>query len=270
MGTATTKQDLLYPGNATDFFARRQFKPFDPTNVHYSVANALWLAELSRIVYRHDSEEDSPPPQPTRDSFLARAGLRLRRFFKADKELVRARAMLVESTSALKFAVLVFRGTEQNIKDFWTDLRVGSQTLRHLSVPAVHQGFKDALDLIWDGIDAELSMLQGPLFYTGHSLGAALATLAAARRRPDALYTFGSPRVGNKLFATSLSGLPVHRVVDDEDIVATVPPEALGYFHVGDLHLKGPELSFASRLRYLFNPPKFLADHAPVNYVDRI
>ena len=34
-----------------------------------------------------------------------------------------------------------------------------------------------------------------PIWYTGHSLGAALAILAASRKRPAALATFGAPIV---------------------------------------------------------------------------
>ena len=53
----TTLDDLMRPGLATDFFARRTLAPFDPSATTFTVANALWLMELSRIVYRHDVEE---------------------------------------------------------------------------------------------------------------------------------------------------------------------------------------------------------------------
>ena len=110
MSAVTTWDDLLQPGKATDFFARREFPPFDPeAKSVYSRVNALWLAELSRLVYRHDIEEEDPPPQPTRASFLESAGLRQSRFFISTN----ARAILVESVTAPLFAVLVFRGTER-------------------------------------------------------------------------------------------------------------------------------------------------------------
>jgi len=269
MATETTWQDLLQPGNATDFFARRKFVPFDPTRSDYCVANAAWLAELSRLVYRHDNEEDSPPAEPTRTSYLERVGLRQRRFFKADTRLVRVRALLVESVNE-NFAALIFRGTEQNIKDFLTDLRVGPTTVTKPNEASVHLGFKAALDLVWSDIETELGRLGGPVFYTGHSLGAALATLAVARRRPHATYTFGSPRVGNRLFAESLAGSPVHRVVDDQDVVTTVPPEGLGYVHVGEPHILREPVPLAAQQINLLRPPKPLADHAPVNYADRV
>lgn len=270
MATTTTWQDLLQPGKATDFFSRRPFAHFEPGVTNYHAANAVWLAELSRIVYRHDAEEMSPPPEPTRISFLARAGLRQRRFFKADAGFVRARALIVESVNE-NFAAVVFRGTEQNVSDFLTDLRVGSGTVTKPNESSVHAGFKRALDLVWSDIEATLEQLDGAIFYTGHSMGGALATLATARRHPDATYTFGSPRVGNAVFAQSLAGLPVHRIVDDDDIVTTVPPKVFGYTHAGDVHvLRAPAQSAAERLGFPFGPPKPLADHAPINYVDRI
>ena len=71
-----------------------------------------------------------------------------------------------------------------------------------------------------------------PIFYTGHSLGAAFATLAVARYPPRAVYTFGSPRVGNEAFAASLQVVPIHRVVDNKDAVVLLPPEAMGFRHV--------------------------------------
>jgi alpha-beta hydrolase superfamily lysophospholipase len=125
---------------------------------------------------------------------------------------------------------------------------------------------------VWGEISNELKTFDGPIFYTGHSLGAALATLAAARRAPKALYTFGSPRVGNAAFIASLGNIPIYRVVDDRDLVATVPPEALGFRHAGVLRLlKEPRTgTLFDWIGVLIAPPKPLADHAPINYVDRI
>lgn len=266
MRNATTWKDLLHPGDATDFFARCPFPPFDPGISAYSPVNALWLAELSRLAYRHDQEESDLPPQPTRTAFLEKAGFTQREFFLSDDR--NTQAMLVESGGTTPFAVLAFRGTEQTIGDFITDLKTGMPPFQKTGI-AMHKGFREALALVWSSIDAALAQLDCPVFYTGHSLGAALATLAAARRAPKALYTFGSPRVGNQAFAASLSAVPIYRIVDDSDIVATLPPEAMGFRHVGIEHrLVAPKSNFS--LQHLFDPPKPLADHAPVNYVDRI
>ncbi len=182
--------------------------------------------------------------------------------------------MLVEPKMRPYFAILVFRGTDSN-RDILTDFELGILPWDRNEV-GIHKGFRKALDSVWDEIEKELSQLACPIFYTGHSLGAALATLAAARYAPRAVYTFGSPRVGNEAFIASLSTVPIHRVVDNKDAAALLPPKVLGFRHVGLLHfLREPQADakenfFLELLRVFDTPPRLLADHAPVNYVDRV
>eukprot|EP00871_Galdieria_phlegrea_P000331 jgi/Galph1/1299/GphlegSOOS_G6073.1 len=80
------------------------------------------------------------------------------------------------------------------------------------------------------------------IYMTGHSLGGALATLAAgelAFRHRDwniHMYNFGSPRVGNAEFANQYNQLVPHsfRIVNDTDIIARIPrSHNFEYFHVG-------------------------------------
>lgn len=265
----TTWQDVLRPGDATDFFSRVALPAFDPTTAAYVEGNALWLAELSRLVYRHDIEESSAPPLPTRRSFLDKVGLQQRRFFLCPK--TDTQAMLVTSGSPPSFAVLAFRGTD-TVRDSITDITLGLQFLRPRQ-PGLHRGFRRALDSIWSEMEPELAALDCPIFYTGHSLGAALATLAAARRAPRAVYNFGAPRVGNRAFTQSLRHVPIYRVVDDIDLVSMIPPAFIGFRHVGqEVRLNAPQTAFTriNPLAWRTNPPALLADHAPVNYIDRM
>lgn len=265
----TTWQDVLRPGDATDFFTRVALPAFDPTTSAYVEGNALWLVELSRLVYRHDIEESSAPPLPTRRSFLDKVGLRQQRFFLCSA--TDTQAMLVISGSPPRFAVLAFRGTD-TLRDSITDATLGLQFLRRRQ-PGLHRGFRRALDSIWAEIEPELAALNCPIFYTGHSLGAALATLAAARLEPRAVYNFGAPRVGNPAFAQSLRHVSIYRVVDDIDLVSMVPPAFMGFSHVGqEVRLRAPRSpgSLANPLAWRTTPPALLADHAPVNYIDRM
>lgn len=262
----TTWQDLLQPGDATDFFKRRALPPFEPQATGYSLPNALWLAELSRIIYRHDEEEDNPSPTPTQTEFLTGAGFTQRKFFISQD--TGTQAILVTFGEPATFAVLAFRGTEQTTKDICTDANVGCLPLDNTTI-GIHQGFKEAIDSVWGEINPELEQLTCPVFYTGHSLGAALATLAAHFRTPTAVYTFGSPRVGNQAFVDALKEIPIYRIVDDEDMVTQLPPVVMGFRHVGTEHrLIAPESEF--NFGHIFNPPKPLSDHAPINYVDRL
>lgn len=70
------------------------------------------------------------------------------------------------------------------------------------------------------------------LYIAGHSLGAALTTLALPdieanlKRKVSALYTYGSPRVGNDAFVKAFNGSfgqRSFRVVNTSDIVTSIP-----------------------------------------------
>ena len=66
------------------------------------------------------------------------------------------------------------------------------------------------------------------VFVTGHSLGGALATLAASHIDSLGfdvdLYTFASPRVGDMKFAESFKRMKCYRIANSEDVVTVVPP----------------------------------------------
>ncbi len=72
------------------------------------------------------------------------------------------------------------------------------------------------------------------VYVTGHSLGAALAHLAAAAIAQEfgikpITYTFSGPRAGDSMFAAAMqrTGLETWRMFNTEDIVPTVPPAAV-------------------------------------------
>jgi Lipase (class 3) len=83
----------------------------------------------------------------------------------------------------------------------------------------------------------------GSIEITGHSLGAALATLytlenALTDKIPNpGLCTFASPFVGDLAFAAAFNrlGLTSWRIVNAPDIVPKLPPEILGFKHVDTL-----------------------------------
>lgn len=140
--------------------------------------------------------------------------------------------------------ILALRGTEQSkLRDWITNLKF---IITDHPWGKVHKGFSDALDLIWNQIEKSIKEFRDnkqPLWITGHSLGGALATLAASRcfiRRIGRLYgvyTFGQPRVGNKQFSDIFDShykIVTHRFVNNEDIVTCVPWIS-GYKHIGNL-----------------------------------
>ena len=103
------------------------------------------------------------------------------------------------------------------------------------SLENVHQGFAEALQK--EGLLAKIkSCLESKapstrVLVTGHSLGAALATLLSSRVPLAHLYTYGSCRVGDAAFAQTMQAASHSRFVNCCDLVPSVAPAALGYVH---------------------------------------
>ena len=127
--------------------------------------------------------------------------------------------------------VVVFRGTEPTS---WEDIKADVQFRKK---GGIHRGFKAALDDVWDDLfdDYNKNSEGKQLVVTGHSLGAALATLYSHRicDSNSACYTFGSPRVGTPKQTKKMS-FTAYRFRNNNDIVTKVPPEFLGFSHKSD------------------------------------
>ena len=261
---AVTVRDLLLPGLATDFFRRQPFPEFDGTLTGFQPVHALWLSELSRLVYRHDREENDPPPSPTRRACLEGAGLRQVQFFQAGDD---TQAMLVVRGTPPELAVLAFRGTE-TLRDWIKNINL--PLVRFDGGGRAHSGFLRGFNAVWPEIERALRGIDCPLYFTGHSLGGALATIAAARHQPRALYTFGSPQPGDVRFAAAVR-CPTYRIVHKSDPVTTVPGDAFGYGHVGTrIDITGAGGGLLTQALALVRGVADLMDHAPAYYVDRV
>jgi triacylglycerol lipase len=132
--------------------------------------------------------------------------------------------------------VIAFRGTEPDeFSDIKADLNAWPD--RGESGGWVHNGFQEEVNKLWNQIQFLLRHEVGrDFFITGHSLGGAMATIAASRLKDsvEALYTYGSPRAGTRSFVKSFN-VPHYRHVNNNDIVPSVPFAFLGYRHHGTL-----------------------------------
>jgi len=129
--------------------------------------------------------------------------------------------------------VLCFRGTEPGE---FSDIKADLNALPDKAQEGgwVHNGFQVEIDKLWDELQFVLKYADDKTFLIcGHSLGGAMATIAASRLNElvDALYTYGSPRVGTRKFCKSLNNIPHYRHVNNNDLVTSVPPAFLGYRH---------------------------------------
>ncbi|HEX8124380.1 MAG TPA: lipase family protein [Allosphingosinicella sp.] len=187
--------------------------------------------------------------------------------------------------------ILAYRGTQADApKDLVTDLMAWRTTLP--GGAKVHTGFWLAFRELAAQIDPWLARARPRrLVVTGHSLGAALATIMAAMHEDAELVTFGSPMVGDRRFAEAFRR-PALRYVDCTDMVTTVPYGWMGYVHFGEMryidrhgavHAPAPgEAALREdrdragtdygpyRARPGNVPLRRFADHAPVNYVSAV
>ena len=204
-----------------------RFNPFfsDGQKEHF-IANIEKLMDAKRVakltalvgVVGYDHEEE----RKSLEAELGHVRLKLTETFDRKG----TQAILVKSD---KFVALAFRGTEAtSLQDIKADCSATFVPCE--SGGRVHVGFNDAYEQVAADIQTKLESEEYaglPLFITGHSLGGALATIAAKRIQHHAgiaaCYTFGSPRVGDEDWSEGMRTI-VYRIVNAADCVTMLPP----------------------------------------------
>jgi triacylglycerol lipase len=134
--------------------------------------------------------------------------------------------------------VLACRGTEPTE---WNDVKADANAVMSVvgTLGNVHSGFNREVDDLWPLLEDLLRGSQHPVWFCGHSLGAAMATICAYRCTTSSitsnlqeLHTFGSPRVGCKRYIRH-AAVTHYRWVHNNDVVTRVPPVWMGYRHCG-------------------------------------
>ncbi len=155
-----------------------------------------------------------------------------------------------------KSNIIAFRGTQTQV-EWWHNLQAVQQDYRDLRTQKlygrVHRGYltivrKQINSLLFEAVKKLNPEL--PCYVTGHSLGGAIATLAAFEialnfpkiRQKLQLYTYAAPRIGDRNFAQAHSKMipNSYRIVNLSDFVPLVPPITIqnqftqaNYAHVG-------------------------------------
>jgi len=216
-----TAEHVFHPERDSDYvhFEDGASHPFQPMDTGVSKVNAWWLADSALMSYW---------PAGPAEAIFDRAGLQSDFLKEGSTD-----CYVVWRDDAV---IVAFRGTEP---DEWGDVLADAGIVL---VPwehgKVHDGFKKALDAIWPKLAGALADLAPgrTVWFCGHSLGAALATLAADRYASTAgVCTFGCPRVGDTTFAKAFDaklGDRSARYVNHHDIVTHVPLP-ISYKHVG-------------------------------------
>jgi hypothetical protein len=227
----TTLDNLAPPYLDYEYFKDCTQLPFRYESNIFDIVNAWWLIEAATLVYA-DKEFAT-------EKFKQNAGFQTVEYFEG-----KATQCYVASNE--KFAVVAFRGSEARLREGNSDVsHIFADWMANFDFAPepweqggnVHRGFKGALDEVWGDLEDHISNLQKDkrkIWMTGHSLGAALATLAADRYgNVQGLYTYGSPRVGDHSFKEDFH-VNAYRFVNNSDIVTKVPPANM-YLHVGEL-----------------------------------
>lgn len=291
---------LAKPGEATDYFNLPSPAPLQIGAPDFNITNAWWLAEISRLIYQAD--------------FRTNKGIKLGAFTYEKVNIINNKETC---TYAALFnviginakgeeqpcLVIAFRGTDDlinwnnNVRTFQTAFGESGK---------VHDGFKETYLSIREELLHYIADSAVPIFITGHSLGAALATLTSAElinnNYFDSCYTFGSPRVADPTFADTLNSNRIYRIINNCDIVTTIPLSipSIEYQHIGLplllsnkgelfegldetaildyqkeelLDFKGTNVLelFSNNIKnFKSNVPSVLADHAPINYVSAL
>jgi hypothetical protein len=155
---------------------------------------------------------------------------------------------------AEKAVVVAFRGTAPTeVRNYVADIDIRKEDADYIE-GRTHNGFTDA----FRGVRDQTPLLQTvaalaerfPTFrvvVTGHSLGAALATLCTVALASTTtlgsrllFYGFGSPLVGDERWANNVNALfqeksvTFYRVVHNRDPVCAIPPTLFGFRHIAN------------------------------------
>lgn len=249
---APTAQNVFPPNLDRAYFEDSGENPFRPRAPAFEPVNAWWLAEAALLAYADEgfAREQFGRAGFREVAFVSNAGSQCYLIGRDDVVIAVFRGTQVPKPGGTADPV---RGLEETIRDFLAD--ADFRLVESGSGGFVHAGFKRAIDSIWSEVQPRLAehvRARRPIWMTGHSLGAALATLAAARLGDvRGLHVFGSPTVGDRGFADAFH-LDAARIVHHRDIVARVPifgsrPDnvPVDYVHVGVLKF----IDGAGRLR---------------------
>lgn len=273
------------------FFADAAQHPFRPQDTAFNLRNAWWLIDAAFLSY-------SPEAAIKAAWATVPGGISVR--------YVRGKTTECYIADGPEWIILAWRGTQvddpmASALDWLTDARFFPTRDSHGNM--VHSGFVEAVAQVWREVASHVRSLQQtrrrPFWITGHSLGAALATVASSLCGDQTdlgltgSCTYGSPRVGDGGFGRRIK-TPIVRFQNNTDLVTHVPLGLL-YHHVGarafidagghlHRHLSLPDWLVPAdpqALRRLVTSlkdrqsrppvvPGFLADHAPVNYATLI
>ena len=229
---------------------------FDPVTTEYSSHNAYWLAKAAKLAYLKTSDKDQTPDHKKILEELKFCDSRFSDVKPFDNKSSQAFVARHED-----IIIASFRGTNEILD--WLD----NLNFLHVELPIgrVHKGFYDGLRDIWSPMEETIAQYRDngqSLWITGHSLGGALAALAAVDlvekdKFFNGVYTFGQPRCCDRSVSRIMNievKPKIFRFHHQNDIVPRIPQRLMGYSHLGTFIYidKDKKLSANPNLWYQF------------------
>jgi triacylglycerol lipase len=210
------------------------FRNFKPSAAGFELANARALMWFSQLAYETHRTPTIETVSGKWDFTSVFPFIKNKTSLKGSFETC---GIIGERADAV---ILAFAGTDPGI---WQNLATDFNPLPQMGSD-IHEGFRLAAAAAQPEIERAVGLCRQsgkPFFITGHSLGAALAGLAAQMAfadgmPPRAVYGYGMPRVGGVRFEASYDaqlGALTYRLVHGIDLVARVPMSSIGFRHVG-------------------------------------
>jgi hypothetical protein len=243
----------------------------------------LWgeMIQTAYLMY----EKDKTQVQPNTDNCSLPTGWALDTWLTVEATATTPRYVAVKeffgfsATDAQGNRVIVFRGTDSCI-DWITDVEIKPENDSDMG-GKVERGFDETVKSM-KAIKADKSVQpfadwvkaldkNGKYIVTGHSLGASIATIAAASLATNGIagikvYLFATPKTGDPTFVANFNkAIPACEVIDNiPDLVPKVPPTLPPFINYGDVgqtyridsrtnsSIKQDILCFHSILTYLY------------------
>jgi pimeloyl-ACP methyl ester carboxylesterase len=216
------------PRNTYTYFEDAAAHPFQFRAEGFEKVNAWWLSDAATLAYSDES---------TVRYWCEKAGFDDVAWYQSPS--TQCFIAMREDYVFVVFCYTRGSGKKRRWRDRFFDwrIRLATSLVAAGNRGSVNRLAGDALGEIWDvaptsiygaGIGAFLDAItrdhpNATFWFAGHGYGGALATLAASRfPRVAGLYTFGSPRIGDRLFQRSLD-LPAWSFVNNGDLVTRLP-----------------------------------------------
>lgn len=216
--------------NSCDAKARSAAPSLQSAATEWCPQNALTLAEASALAYDSGAAEKVKAALQCESCEMFSLRLELPGKFEFEEGEPGPQAFIA---AGKQHVVLAFRGTEVNVIDILTDAWAQPVAFGDGVPGVVHGGFRTTFAGIWPELEPRLKLArerfpEAKLWITGHSLGGALAVMAATElalvdKVPvQGVITYGAPVTGDAEFHKALTaalGEWHWRVVHERDLV---------------------------------------------------